>query len=174
MYTGIPYHCPLLVQTLPKPAAIWQTPSPGNLLKKPKYMPYSNFCPACGEALPLLPDRWQERIWIKLTGCRCPACGYRLREGHWKSFGLGMGLGLVVGLGLTTRQAVQPAPPLPLLTTGHLLVGRSPDRAEAVSETPGTTISRERHRCGAPTKKGTPCQRWVSGTTGYCWQHRRN
>jgi DNA-directed RNA polymerase subunit RPC12/RpoP len=75
-------------------------------------MPYSNFCPACGEALPLLPDRWQERIWIKLTGCRCPACGYRLREGHWKSFGLGMGLGLVVGLGLTTRQAVQPAPPL--------------------------------------------------------------
>lgn len=28
------------------------------------------------------------------------------------------------------------------------------------------------HYCGAPTKDGTPCQRHVSGTSGYCWQHK--
>lgn len=28
------------------------------------------------------------------------------------------------------------------------------------------------HYCGYPTKDGHPCQRHVSGTTGYCWQHR--
>lgn len=27
------------------------------------------------------------------------------------------------------------------------------------------------HLCGAPTKDGTPCQRRVSGSSGYCWQH---
>ena len=28
------------------------------------------------------------------------------------------------------------------------------------------------HYCGAPTKDGTPCRRHVSGTSGYCWQHK--
>lgn len=28
------------------------------------------------------------------------------------------------------------------------------------------------HYCGYPTKKGTPCQRLVSGSSGYCWQHK--
>ncbi len=137
-------------------------------------MPHSNFCPACGEALPLLLDRKRLRGWVQLTGRRCAACGHRIGGFHWKTFGLGVSLGLTMGIGHAVWQAVQPPPPLPLLTTAQALAGRNSGTPETVNEAAATTLSRERHRCGAPTKKGTPCQRWVSGTTGYCWQHRKD
>jgi len=34
------------------------------------------------------------------------------------------------------------------------------------------SVSNTWHYCGHPTADGTPCQRHVSGTTGYCWQHK--
>jgi hypothetical protein len=36
----------------------------------------------------------------------------------------------------------------------------------------GSGSSTTSHYCGYPTKKGTPCKRLVSGSTGCCWQHR--
>ncbi|QUW02175.1 hypothetical protein J8C06_07325 [Chloracidobacterium validum] len=129
-------------------------------------MPHANFCPACGEAIPPVPDTWQSHGRAALLGRRCPACGYRLDGPQWKTFGLGLILGLAAGVGNTVWQAVHPPPPLPPLTTSQALMTAGP------TEMPAATISRERHRCGAKTKKGTPCQRWVNGTTGYCWQHR--
>lgn len=130
-------------------------------------MSNANFCPACGELLPPLPVTWRVRSAAVVCGRRCPACGHRLPGLQWKTFGGGLALGLVVGLGNTVWYATQPPPPLPALTT-QVALG-VPDVTDRV---PQAMLSRERHRCGAKTKKGTPCQRWVSGTTGYCWQHR--
>jgi hypothetical protein len=31
-----------------------------------------------------------------------------------------------------------------------------------------------KHRCGAMTKKGTPCTRWTRGMFAHCKQHRRD
>ncbi|MGQ9897415.1 MAG: hypothetical protein ACUVR8_07685 [Acidobacteriota bacterium] len=139
-------------------------------------MSYSNFCPACGEALPSC--RQPARGWSRLTGQRCTACGYRVGRFHWKTFGLGIGFGLMLGVGHTIWRYAQPPPPLPPLTTAQAsqqaLTGNGLVDRAAIKDTLGTTLSRERHRCGAPTKKGTPCQRWVTGTTGYCWQHRKD
>ncbi len=137
-------------------------------------MPRSNFCPACGEALPLPADGQRVRGWETLTGQRCAACGYRTGGFQWKTFGLGVSLGLALGVGQVAWQTVQPPPPLPPLTTMQALAGRHSGAPETGNDTAATTLSRERHRCGAPTKKGTPCQRWVSGATGYCWQHRKD
>ena len=134
----------------------------------------ANFCPACGESLPLPADGQRARVRETLRGRRCAACGYRIGGFHWKTFGLGVCLGLSLGAGQVVWQAVQPPPPLPPLTTAQALTGSPPVGPETSRETAGTTLSRERHRCGAPTKKGTPCQRWVSGATGYCWQHRKD
>lgn len=129
-------------------------------------MPDANFCPACGEQLPPPSATRRARGAAVLFGRRCPACGGRLPGLRWKTFGGGLALGLAVGIGNTVWYATQPPPPLPRLTTGATSIATSP------TAPPETTISRERHQCGAKTKKGTPCRRWVSGTTGYCWQHR--
>jgi|GEM_PF-4622337 len=40
------------------------------------------------------------------------------------------------------------------------------------SSSSGSGSSSTWHYCGAPTKDGTPCKRHVSGTSGYCWQHK--
>ncbi|MCS7079216.1 MAG: hypothetical protein NZ585_04090 [Chloracidobacterium sp.] len=128
-------------------------------------MPDANFCPACGEQLPPPPATWRTRSAALIFGRRCQACGWRLPGLRWKTFGGGLALGLALGVGNTVWYDTQP-PPLPALTTAATL--KTPAAAS-----PTATISRERHRCGAKTKKGTPCQRWVSGVTGYCWQHRQ-
>ena len=41
-----------------------------------------------------------------------------------------------------------------------------------VSNGNGGNTSSDWHYCGHSTTDGTPCQRHVSGTTGYCWQHK--
>ncbi len=130
-------------------------------------MPPPNFCPACGDQLPPTPDTWRTRA-AAATGRRCQACGARLPGLRWKTFSCGLAAGLALGLGNAVWQATQPPPPLPLLTTGAALA------TAGAAAPPEATISRERHRCGAKTKKGAPCQRWVTGTTGYCWQHRQD
>jgi hypothetical protein len=40
------------------------------------------------------------------------------------------------------------------------------------SSNSGSGSSATSHYCGYPTQNGTPCKRLVSGSTGYCWQHR--
>ncbi|OYT73190.1 MAG: hypothetical protein CFK52_02700 [Chloracidobacterium sp. CP2_5A] len=131
-----------------------------------RLMPYPNFCSACGDQLPPPPDGWRARAAFAATGRRCPSCGSRLPGLRWKTFGCGLLAGLAAGLGNAVWQFTQPPPPLPPLTTSAALATPGTGRP------PEATISRERHRCGAKTKKGAPCQRWVNGTTGYCWQHR--
>lgn len=173
MYASVPYHCRTTLQTLSNWRRMRHTftgrPFGGGL-----GMPQPNFCPACGEALSLLPDGQRARVWARMTGRCCAVCGCRTGGFQWKTFGLGIGFGLALGVGHTVWQAVQPPPPLPLLTTTQAFGSNRLEAPKAPTEPDRALISRERHRCGALTKKGTPCQRWVSGPTGYCWQHRKD
>lgn len=52
---------------------------------------------------------------------------------------------------------------------GHEAPDTYKQERRARSHAPAGSMS---HYCGHPTQKGAPCKRKVSGSAGYCWQHR--
>jgi hypothetical protein len=138
-------------------------------------MRFPNFCPACGAHAPL-PPNWREirsfraafrHLNLSARGMNCPECNARLAAPPWGPLGRGLLLGVLATLALTGWRATSAPAPLPpfLPATGGAHAPAAP--------APNASLSRETHRCGARTKKGTPCRRSVPGKTGYCWQHRK-
>lgn len=123
-----------------------------------------NFCCECGNKILRL-------HWHPWTSSQfCDACTSVKRKERLKRPALAASVLLL--LGLITGRAIRPAPP-PLiiqrssnsLTTSSSLPGEAPAGSTAA------VLEEETYRCGARTKKGTPCSRRVQGSVR-CWQHR--
>jgi hypothetical protein len=116
-----------------------------------------NFCIECGEAIVRL--RW--RVWTDRRFC--DKCVPRFRKDQWTKRTI-LIVGFIVCGVLIGRSCRRESPPLVI----HRPVN-APTQTDLASQPPPTV--EETYKCGARTKKGTPCSRRVNGPVR-CWQHK--
>src|SRR5688572_4463933 len=117
-----------------------------------------NFCCECGDKIVRL--RW--RIWTSRSFC--DKCYSRFRKAHWLQRTLATVAVALFGI-LIGRGCKHQPPPLIIQRTAGVAT-----QNQTTAQPPAAPVE-QTYRCGARTKKGTPCSRRVQGPVR-CWQHK--
>jgi hypothetical protein len=127
-----------------------------NLSLLTNYRP--NFCSECGDKIVRL--HW--RVWTSRRFC--DRCFSRFRRTHWlqRAFvTIAIALfGILIG-----RGGKHQSPPLIIQRSAGVAT-----QNQTTAQPPAAPVE-QTYRCGARTKKGTPCSRRVHGPVR-CWQHK--